>query len=250
MASNTLEQQIEEVADLVARSDKIIVFTGAGVSTESGIPDFRSPGGIWTKYDPDDFTIQKFLSDSSVRKKHWQLMTDGDFKMTDADPNPGHYAIAKLAAVVPKLTLVTQNVDGLHQRAGSTGVVEFHGNLFEDRCFVEGRVATDVDHSQPAPCCTTCGGYIRPGVVWFGEAIPRGALEAATTAAGNCDVFLSIGTSSLVWPAAGLAGSALERGATVVEINLEPTPNSGQSHHCLQGKSGEILPELLNCVTV
>ena len=145
---------------------------------------------------------------------------------------------------------VTQNVDGLHQRAGSTGVVEFHGNLFTNRCFVEGCIVEQVDGGSGIPRCPTCGGHVRPGVVWFGENIPQAAISAATEAVEQCDLFLSIGTSSLVWPAAGLAQAAARRGATVIEINLDATPLTGQSHFALQGKSGEILPELVDCLNV
>jgi len=148
------------------------------------------------------------------------------------------------------LTLITQNVDGLHQRAGSSNVIEFHGNLFANRCFVEGCVVTDADMSTDVPLCPGCGGMLRPGVVWFGEAIPGDALQAADTAASSCDVFLSIGTSSLVWPAAGLAKIAQQQGANVIEINLDATPLTDNSHFALSGKSGVVLPELVNCLAV
>jgi NAD-dependent deacetylase len=191
-------------------------------------------------------TPEAFLEDPALIWRWYRWRRE---LVAKAEPNPGHHALARLADIVPKLTLITQNVDGLHQRAGSTGVVEFHGNLFEDRCFTEGTVINDGDDTVAVPTCTACGGMLRPGVVWFGEAIPPAALESAASAAADCDVFLSIGTSSVVWPAAGLADAARSNGATVIEINPDVTPQSGQSHHCLQGKSGEVLPELVTYLT-
>jgi NAD-dependent deacetylase len=148
------------------------------------------------------------------------------------------------------MTLVTQNVDGLHQRAGSRDVIEYHGNLFDDRCFTGCGPGPANPPAGTLPRCPTCGGHMRPGVVWFGEPIPPQAMAVADAAARDCDVFLSVGTSALVWPAAGLAEIAAGHGATVVEINLDPTPLSGRSHFSVQGKSGEILPELVDCLTV
>jgi len=163
-----------------------------------------------------------------------------------AGPNAGHHALVALAGRVPALTLVTQNVDGLHQRAGSTGVIEYHGNILRDRCTVEQVV---VERSRMAsgslPRCASCGGLLRPDVVWFGEMIPQAALLAADAAAGDCDLFLSIGTSSLVYPAAGLADTALRRGATVIEVNPNPTDLSAQATLLLRGASGQLLPALL-----
>jgi NAD-dependent deacetylase len=213
------------------------------------VPTFRdAQTGLWEQYNPLDLaTPEAFLEDPALIWRWYRWRRE---LVAKAEPNPGHFAIAKLAEIVPELTLVTQNVDGLHQRAGSTNVVEFHGNLFADRCFSEGIVVTDGDAAAPVPACSACGGMLRPGVVWFGEAIPPQALDAATAAAMNCDVFLSIGTSSVVWPAAGLAEAARANGATVIEFNLEVTPQSGQSHHCIQGKSGEVLPELISSLTL
>jgi NAD-dependent deacetylase len=167
-----------------------------------------------------------------------------------AEPNAGHHALVTLAGLVPQLTIITQNVDGLHQRAGSESVIEFHGNLFEDRCFVEGCIVSDADLSAEVPVCPGCGGMLRPGVVWFGEAIPESAMHAAAAAVSGCELFFSIGTSALVWPAAGLADAARQQGASVVEINLDATPLSSRTDYCLTGKSGSILPELIDCLGV
>ena len=237
------------VIESLRQARHVLVLTGSGASAESGVPTFRdAQTGLWEQFNPMDLaTPEAFLEDPALIWRWYRWRRE---LVAQAEPNPGHFAIAQLARIVPKLTLITQNVDGLHQRAGSTGVVEFHGNLFTDRCFSEGIVVTDGDDAVPIPICSACGGMLRPGVVWFGEAIPTEALNAATSAAGNCDVFLSIGTSSVVWPAAGLAESAKANGATVIEINLDTTPQSRQSHHCIQGKSGEVLPELISSLTL
>lgn len=237
------------VVDALRRSRHVLALTGSGASSESGVPTFRdAQTGLWEQYNPLDLaTPEAFLEDPALVWRWYRWRRE---LVARAEPNAGHYALSRLAEFVPQLTLITQNVDGLHQRAGSSSVVEFHGNLFEDRCFSEGIVVNDADENSEIPLCTACGGMLRPGVVWFGEAIPSRALEAATAAATDCDVFLSIGTSSVVWPAAGLAEAARGNGATVIEINPDVTPQSGQSHHCLQGKSGEVLPELISYLTL
>ena len=224
----------------------VCVLTGAGVSAESGVPTFRdAQDGLWARYRPEELaTPEAFLDNPALvwRWYRWRREI-----VARVDPNPGHYALAELAGRVPQLTLVTQNVDNLHQRAGSRNVIEFHGNIFVDRCFKDGseRVARDW---SAVPACPDCGGHLRPGVVWFGESIPEAALNASLTAAADCDVFLSIGTSSLVYPAAGLADLARANGATVVEINPEPAMTSAR--FVLAGKSGEVLPELLELLSL
>jgi NAD-dependent deacetylase len=165
------------------------------------------------------------------------------------EPNPGHHALAALAECVPQLTLVTQNVDNLHQRAGSRDVIEFHGNIFEDRCFDEGTLHA-ADDSLDIPLCPDCGAYLRPGVVWFGETIPEHALSASLAAAADSDVFLSIGTSSLVYPAAGLADVARQHGALLAEINPNPTMMASNFDFAIAGKSGVVLPELVELLAL
>lgn len=236
---------LRQAAAALAGARHVCVLTGAGISAESGIPTFRdAQEGLWARYDPTDLaTPEGFERDPELVWRWYEWRRE---MIRDAEPNAGHHALVTLAARVPALTLVTQNVDGLHQRAGSTGVIEYHGNILRDRCTVEQRV---VERSPVAsgglPRCASCGALLRPDVVWFGEMIPRAALLAADDAAGDCDLFLSIGTSSLVFPAAGLAETALRRGATVIEINPNPTELSGQATVCLQGTSGRLLPALL-----
>ncbi len=226
----------------------VCILTGAGVSAESGVPTFReAQDGLWAKYDPHDLaTPDAFLADPELVWRWYRWRRD---IVAEAEPNPGHHAIARLADLVPRLTLVTQNVDNMHQRAGSCDVIEFHGNIFEDRCFADGSLQVG-DETTAVPLCNECGNKLRPGVVWFGESIPERALHESCAAAADCDVFLSIGTSSLVYPAAGLADLAKQNGAMVAEVNPNPTMNAHSFDYALTGNSGVVMPELINCLTV
>jgi NAD-dependent deacetylase len=221
----------------------VCVLTGAGVSAESGVPTFReAQTGLWSKYDPLELaTPEAFERDPELVWRWYRWRRD---LVARAAPNAGHHALAELQSLVPRLTLVTQNVDGMHQRAGSRDVIEFHGNIFANRCFADGRIV-DADAGDGVPTCPDCGGYLRPGVVWFGEAIPEDALHAAFAAAADCDVFLSVGTSSLVYPAAGLADIARESGAVTIEVNPNPTDQSQRYTVSLRGNAGVVLPKLI-----
>lgn len=221
----------------------VCVLTGAGVSAESGVPTFReAQDGLWERYSPQELaTPEAFLADPALIWR-WYRWRRG--LVAAAEPNAGHNALAKLAELVPRLTLITQNVDNLHQRAGSTDVIEFHGNLFEDRCFVENTI-TDGDHTLDVPRCPECGANLRPGVVWFGETIPERALNESFAAASDCDVFLSVGTSSEVYPAAGLADLARENRALVAEINPQPTQQAARFDLVIAANSGTALPKLV-----
>lgn len=240
---------IEAVADALATAKHVAVLTGAGVSAESGVPTFRdAQTGLWAKYDPMQLaTPEAFLRDAQTA---WDWYRWRRRLVSEVAPNPGHEAIAALADRVSRLTLVTQNVDGLHQRAGSVDVIEFHGNLFEDKCAgCEVREpAVPSEHGDPPPRCELCGEVRTPGVVLFGEEIPASVLERAQLAATDCDVFLVVGTSSWVYPAAGLADTARGFGATIIEINTEATPLSETADHVLRGPSGQILPALLDAL--
>jgi NAD-dependent deacetylase len=218
--------------------------TGSGISAESGVPTFRDPqDGLWAKYRPEELaTPQAFRRNP---KLVWDWYTWRRQVVAQAMPNPGHLALVELERRIPRLTLITQNVDGLHQRAGSRAVVELHGNINRTKCFREGVVVEAWDDSgQLPPTCPRCGGPLRPDVVWFGETLPLDALQAAVEAAGTCQVFFSIGTSGLVEPAASLAYAALRRGALVVEINPAATPLTDRAVH-LRGPAGQVLPALM-----
>jgi NAD-dependent deacetylase len=226
----------------------VCVLTGAGISAESGVPTFRdAQQGLWAKYDPLQLaTPEAFEEDPALV---WQWYRWRRKLVAQAEPNAGHAALAQLAELVPRLTLVTQNVDGLHQRAGNNQVLEFHGNLFDDRCHAEGCIVENHDTEETeeldVPVCPRCCAMLRPGVVWFGEAIPEAALNESFAAAADCNVFLSIGTSSLVYPAAGIADIARENGAIVAEINPEPTMRAASYNFSIAAKAGAALPKLL-----
>ncbi len=226
----------------------VCVLTGAGVSAESGVPTFRdAQEGLWAKYRAEELaTPEAFMADPDLIWRWYRWRRD---LANEVEPNPGHLALARLADLVPRLTLVTQNVDNLHQRAGSRNVIEFHGNIFVDRCFADGTEQTG-DDSLDVPICPDCGGPLRPGVVWFGEAIPEDALNASWAAAIDCDVFLSVGTSSLVYPAAGLADVANQNGAFVAEINPNPTALAAGFDVAIAGNSGAVLPELVDSLSL
>ena len=224
----------------------VVVLTGAGVSAESRIPTFReAQTGLWAKYSPEELaTPQAFRRNP---KLVWEWYTWRREVAAQAKPNPGHLALAELEQRMPQFTLITQNVDGLHQRAGSRHIIELHGNINRTKCFDEGNI---IDSWPPTtelpPRCPLCGGYLRPDVVWFGETLPPQALHTAFEAARQCDLFFSIGTSALVQPAASLPYEALQRGVTVVEINPDVTPLTPNVTYALRGSAGQVLPELLN----
>ena len=239
---------LARTADALSRARHLCVLTGAGISAESGIPTFRDAlTGLWANFRPEDLaTPEAFERDP---KFVWEWYEWRRELIRQARPNAGHLALAELARRVPQLTLVTQNVDGLHQRAGSPSVVEYHGNILRDRCVDEQVVAERSRESGgDLPRCAACGGLLRPDVVWFGEMIPGDASIAAEAAARDCDAFLSIGTSSLVYPAAGLAETALRRGVPVIEVNPNPTDLTPLSDLVLQGPSGRVLPLLLEAL--
>lgn len=227
----------------------VMLLCGSGVSAESGVPTFRDAmTGLWERYDPADLaTPEAFARDAQLV---WEWYRWRRRLVTEVEPNPAHYALAELETLVPRLTLITQNVDGLHQRAGSRDVVEFHGNLLADICSApgcafRGEGGEPADETSGPPPCPACGAALRPAVVWFGEAIPADALDRAFAAVADSDVFLSVGTSSLVYPAAGLAEQALTAGIPVAEINPNPTPLTEAADHVISGPAGTVLPAMV-----
>ncbi len=222
-----------------------MVLTGAGMSAESGVPTFReAQTGLWSRFRPEELaTPEAFEADPDTVWAWYEWRRE---LVARAQPHAGHRALAELSGLVPRLTLVTQNVDGLHVRAGSPDVIEFHGNLFANRCLPAGHDVPEVPRPCPAlPSCPVCGGLVRPGVVRFGEAIPESALVRALEAASDCDVFLSVGTSSVVYPAAGLVHQARAAGAVTVEINPDPTEFAPQASFALAAPAGQALPALV-----
>lgn len=221
----------------------IAVLTGAGVSAESGVPTFRTADGLWKRFKPEELAnFDAFMADPELVTAWYN---ERRRIINSVEPNPGHRALADIAHLVPAVTLITQNVDGLHQRAGSRDIIELHGNIHRNicsRCRIEVQLEMESEVLQPP--CTSCGGLIRPDVVWFGEFLPEGAMAAAEKAALDCDIFFSIGTSALVYPAAALPATARQHGAYVVEINTERTALSDHVDECLIGPAGQLLPML------
>ena len=229
-------------------STRVVALTGAGVSQESGLRTFRDPQtGLWAKHKPEDLASpEAFARDP---KLVWDWYAWRREALKGVRPNPGHFALVELETRIPTFTLITQNVDGLHRMAGSRHLLELHGNIQRVRCSQCGRFVDNwPDDPQEVPRCAVCGGLLRPDVVWFGEALPRAELEAAVEAARSCQVFLSIGTSGVVQPAASLPYAAHNRGAILLEVNPDPTPLTPKADYFLRGKSGELLPELLRAV--
>lgn len=231
--------------ELLRNAERAVALTGAGVSQESGVPTFRdAQTGLWAQYRPEDLATPEAFQKNP--KLVWDWYAERRVRANTVAPNPGHTALAEMGKRIPSFTLITQNVDGLHQKAGSRDVIELHGNIRRVKCSACGQVAVRWRENSPeVPRCFSCGGLLRPDVVWFGEMLPAGVLEAAAAAARNCRVFFSIGTSGLVQPAASLAYAAKSRGAALVEINLEPTPLTPLADFCLHERSGQILPKLV-----
>ncbi|HEX8991125.1 MAG TPA: NAD-dependent deacylase [Anaerolineales bacterium] len=235
----------ETLLDRLRASRRIAVLTGAGVSQESGLRTFRDPQtGLWAKHRPEDLASPAAFHRDPKLVWDWYAWRREALK--GVRPNAGHYALVELERRAPEFTLATQNVDGLHRMAGSQHLLELHGNIQRVRCSECGRFPEDWPESaDEVPHCAVCGGLLRPDVVWFGEPLPRTELEQAVAASRSCELFFSIGTSGIVQPAASLAHAARHRGAVLVEVNPDRTPLTPKVDYFLQGKSGEILPELV-----
>jgi NAD-dependent deacetylase len=241
---------IARAAAIVAEMKAGVAFTGAGVSTESGIPDFRSPGGVWTKYDPEEFSFPSFVARAEARKKYWRWGLEFYPHLVAAKPNPGHDALAELERRGKLRCVITQNVDDLHRRAGSQDVIELHGNATTVACLTCGQAwPRDEIHARLVagdedPHCE-CGGLLKPRTISFGQPMPPAETRRAFAEARACDVMLVLGSSLVVYPAADLVPEAVEAGARVILINMQPTPYDEMAAVVLRGKVGEVLPRLL-----
>lgn len=235
-------------------AEAIVVMTGAGMSAESGVPTFRdAQTGLWARFRPEDLATEEAFRAHPARV--WAWYAERRAGIARVQPNAGHRAIASYQARHPgRLTLVTQNVDGLHQRAGSSGTLALHGSIAEDRwldpCLRRGEqgrpcATQDAEPGEP-PSCRHCGNRLRPAVVWFGEMLPADVLESAERATRACDLMLVVGTSGVVYPAAGLAHLARRAGARVVIVNPEPTELDPVAHRVLPGTAAQVLPWLLD----
>jgi len=239
----------EDIARRFASARWVVAFTGAGVSKESGLDTFRDAGGVWQRERPEDLaTLQAFQRHPA---KIWRWYAERFRNASAAQPNPAHLAIARWEHLFPSFTLVTQNVDGLHQRAGSRSPIELHGTLAWARCDFCGsrrEMGEAVEASPDAPPACDCGGLMRPAVVWFGEAMPMRAMDEAAEASSLCEVFVSVGTSGAVYPAAGLIELAHREGACLIEVNPERTPFSRLADLHLEAPAGEALPALTEAI--
>ncbi|MEW5981923.1 MAG: NAD-dependent deacylase [Acidobacteriota bacterium] len=246
---------IERCGRLLREAGRVMATTGAGISAESGVPTFRGPDGLWRRYRPEDLATPEAFGANPALVWEWYRWRRA--RIAEARPNPGHDALSRFERRWPAFELVTQNVDGLHHRAGSTRVIEVHGNIWRTRC--ARRCGFSIDESPGAatepvplddrglPVCQ-CGGMLRPDVTWFGEALDAQAITRAFALAESCEVLLVVGTSSLVYPAAAVPEIALGAGATVIEINVDATPLTSRADVSLRGLAGEILPALEGAV--
>ncbi|OQY60660.1 MAG: RNA polymerase subunit sigma [Desulfobacteraceae bacterium 4572_88] len=241
-----MDDLIKRAAKDISESKSMVALTGAGISVESGIPPFRGKGGVWEKIDPDYASIEKFMRDPA---DVWKVLIKEMKELIDrAEPNDGHKGLARLEKMGLLKAIITQNVDGLHQMAGNSDVIEFHGSFAWQRCMIcNKRCDTkEIDLSEIPPRCH-CGGIYRPEVIFFGEMIPPHALNRSKQLAAQCDVMLVVGTSATVHPAAYMPVIAKQSGAKVIEMNMERTHlTSETSDYLLKGGAGEIMNDLFS----
>ncbi len=240
------DSTIKEVRDRFRAPGKVVVLTGAGVSAESGVPTFRGKEGLWHNYKAEDLaTPEAFLRDPALV---WQWYAWRRDLIRAVVPNPAHYTLAAMERLLDDFTLITQNVDGLHAIAGSRNILELHGNIWRTRCTLCGRVYEDRERDlSELPYCEygSCDGLLRPDIVWFGESLNETVINQAYATSQDADTFLVVGTSSVVQPAASLAGVAKQSGAYIIEINIDPTPLTGIVDAILTGPAGKVLPKLV-----
>ncbi len=225
-------------------SQRVAVLTGAGISAESGVPTFReAQTGLWSRYDPSQLaTPEAFHRDPQLV---WEWYTWRRQLISQAQPNPGHFALVELETYFSQFSLITQNIDGLHRLAGSRSTIELHGDISRTKCSLEDiQISKWSENGEIPPHCPRCGGLLRPDVVWFGESLPEEALQTAIQIASNCQFFFSIGTSTLVEPAASLPFLALQNGAHVIEVNIDQTPLTSSADWHFAAPAGQFLPAL------
>jgi len=239
----------EETINALRKAKSCVVLTGAGVSAESGVPTFRDAvTGTWSNFNIEDFATPEAFRKNPKKVWDWYEYRRGLLK--DIKPNPGHYAIAELERVYPDFWLVTQNIDGLHHRAGNKNVLEIHGNILRNKCFEENTIIDDISNSKETPPrCPSCGSYVRPDVVWFHEPLPEYEMEKSVEVSSKCGLFIVAGTSAVVYPAAELPIVAKRAGAYVIEVNIEKTSISEQADLTFLGKTGSVLPKLAENLT-
>lgn len=232
-----MNDSIAKGAEMIRKAQKILVFTGAGLSTESGIPDFRSPGGVWEKYDPSDFYFQKLISDEKAREKYWQMSTEFYKTMKDALPNRAHLSIKALEDKGKLLAIVTQNIDHLHHKAGNSPdkIIEIHGTAFSVSCLNCGKkydrdeIEARLNSGVKVPYCDDCSGILKPETISFGQAMPEDKMAQAMMYARECNLCIVLGSSLVVYPAASVPVHAVQNGAKLIIINRDQTPLDSQA---------------------
>ena len=243
---------LERAVRLLTTTRRVLVFTGAGISTESGIPDFRGPNGVWRRRDPSRYTLQRYIADAGVRRERWRDRLES--ALDDVAPTPAHHAVARLQAAERAPVVVTQNIDGLHQLAGTRTVIELHGTSREAVCLgchrrlPVGIVLDRVREGDDDPHCELCGGLLKTATISFGQNLIRDDLRRAEDEADRCDACLAIGSTLSVWPAAGVPARAARQGAPLVIVNEGPTELDCLASVIVAGRAGTIVPALVDRV--
>jgi NAD-dependent deacetylase len=248
-----VESSIAQAGLMVQHARKILVFAGAGLSTESGIPDFRSPGGLWSKYDPSDFTYDRIISDEGARIQYWKMSTESYEIMRDAVPNRAHLAIKALEDLGKLIAVVTQNIDHLHHKAGNwpEKIIEIHGTAFSVSCLNCGKlynrdeIHERIKHGENVPYCDVCSGILKPDTISFGQAMPQDKLVRAVAYARECDLCIAAGSSLVVYPAASIPVYAVESGAKLIIVNREETPLDSRADLVLHESVSKALGEMV-----
>ena len=248
-----MDPSIAQGARMITEAQKTLVFTGAGLSTESGIPDFRSPGGVWDKYDPSDFYFHKIMSDEKAREKYWQMSTEFYETMKDALPNRAHLAIKVLEERGKLLSIVTQNIDHLHHKAGNSPdkIIEIHGTAFSVSCLSCGKkydrneIQTRLQSGLKVPYCDDCSGILKPDTISFGQSMPEDKMSRAMMHARECDLCIVLGSSLVVYPAASVPVHAVQHGANLIIINRDKTPLDDQANLVVHGSVSKALGQMV-----
>jgi NAD-dependent deacetylase len=251
-----MEDRLTQIVQWIVPSKKVVIFTGAGLSTESGIPDFRSPGGVWDKYDPEDFYFDKFLSNDASRRKYWQMSTEMYHPMKLAEPNAAHLAIAELERLGKLDCVITQNIDGLHLKAGNSEakIIELHGNALVVSCLKCGRrydrdrIQERLKKDESPPTCDDCGGFLKPATISFGQAMPVKETNEAYQRSSMCDLFIVIGSSLVVQPAASMPVVAKQNRGRLVIINRDSTPCDHMADIVIHDQAGITMKRIIEGV--
>ena len=251
-----MEEKIRQIAQWILDSERVVVFTGAGLSTESGIPDFRSPGGVWDRYNPEDFYFQKFLASETSRQRYWEMATEMYGPMKEAKPNSAHLAIAELERLGKLDCVITQNVDALHLKAGNSKdrIIELHGNAMAVSCLKCGKrydrepIQERLEREKKPPCCEDCGGFLKPATISFGQSMPEKETNEAYRRSSACHLFIVIGSSLVVQPAASMPLVAKQDGAKLVIINRDSTSCDQAADIVIHGEAGRTMERIMEAL--